>query len=79
MTRDTQTRAPRGKDITRLVLVAGIATAFMTVLSVPLSPSIPILGNLLNPYGGVWNIDHQTPVKMDVSLPFLRRSAWPCR
>ncbi len=72
MTRDTQTRAPRGKDITRLVLVAGIATAFMTVLSVPLSPSIPILGNLLNPYGGVWNIDHQTPVKMDVSLPFLQ-------
>ncbi len=59
------------KDLVRLVLAAGIASGFIVVLSIPLDPSIPAIGNLVNPYGGFWSIDHKTPGTMDVDMPFL--------
>ncbi|MEX2726779.1 MAG: penicillin acylase family protein [Candidatus Sigynarchaeum springense] len=59
------------KDIIRLLLAAGIASSFIVALSIPLGPSIPAIGNLVNPYGGFWSIDHQTPAMMNVDMPFL--------
>jgi len=44
------------------------------MLSVPLGAQIPAIGNLMNPIGGVWSIDHNTPKTMTVEMPFLRGS-----
>ena len=62
----------RGEKIGRLAGSAGIAVALIVVLSVPLGVQIPAIGNLLNPYGGIWNIDHTDPESMDVNIPFLK-------
>ncbi|MBD3186347.1 hypothetical protein GF325_05920 [Candidatus Bathyarchaeota archaeon] len=60
----------KGKDITRVAIAGGLLAAVMVAFSVPLG-SIPAIGNLLNPFGGVWNIDHTQPAKQTVEMPGL--------
>ncbi|MFX0102575.1 MAG: penicillin acylase family protein [Candidatus Hodarchaeota archaeon] len=59
------------KKLVRLIIAAGIASGVLVAFSIPLAPGIPAIGNLLNPYGGIWSIDHHDPVQMSVVIPSL--------
>ncbi|MHA1700149.1 MAG: penicillin acylase family protein [Promethearchaeota archaeon] len=60
--------------IIRLITSCGIAAGMIVVLSMPLGVNIPALGNLLNPYGGFWSIDHRTPEVMNINMPGMEGS-----
>ncbi|MHA1681277.1 MAG: penicillin acylase family protein [Promethearchaeota archaeon] len=57
-------------NILRVVTAGGLMAAVLVAFSMPLG-MIPPIGNLLNPFGGVWNIDHTDPAVQDIKIADL--------